>query len=61
MLVTDVGGLSEIVSNQKVGYVTAKDPKAIADAINDFYINKKENEFVKIQLKKRRDSHGIIL
>ena len=55
MLVTDVGGLSEIVSNQKVGYVTAKDPKAIADAINDFYINKKENEFVKntIEEKKR--------
>ena len=55
MLVTDVGGLSEIVANQKVGYVTAKDPKAIADAINDFYINKKENEFVKntIEEKKR--------
>jgi len=55
MLVTDVGGLSEIVPNQKVGYVTAKDPKAIADAINDFYINKKENEFVKntIEEKKR--------
>ncbi len=55
MLVTDVGGLSEIVPNQKVGYVTAKDPKAIADAINDFYINKKENEFVNntIEEKKR--------
>ncbi len=55
MLVTDVGGLSEIVPNQKVGYVTAKDPKAIADAIYDFYINKKENEFVKntIEEKKR--------
>ena len=45
MLVTDVGGLAEIVPNDKVGYVTSQNPIAIADAIIDFYINNKEAEF----------------
>ncbi len=45
MLVTNVGGLAEIVPNNKVGYVTSKDPTAIADAIVDFYTSNKEEEF----------------
>jgi D-inositol-3-phosphate glycosyltransferase len=45
MLVTNVGGLSEIVPNNKVGYVTEIDSKAIADAVVDFYTNKKEEHF----------------
>ncbi|MGZ4035122.1 MAG: glycosyltransferase [Bacteroidia bacterium] len=45
MLVTNVGGLSEIVPNDKVGYVTEINSKAIADAIVDFYTNKKEQIF----------------
>ncbi len=45
MLVTNVGGLSEIVTNNKVGYVTSQDPKDIADAIFDFYSNNKEKQF----------------
>lgn len=36
MLVTNVGGLAEIVPDGKVGYVTPVDPQAIADAIVDF-------------------------
>ena len=36
MLVTDVGGLAEIVPNGKVGYVTPVDARAIADALLDF-------------------------
>lgn len=36
MLVTNVGGLAEIVPNGKVGYVTPVDSKAIADAMLDF-------------------------
>ena len=47
MLVTDVGGLAEIVPHNKVGYVTSQKPKEIADAIIDFYINNKENDFAK--------------
>ena len=45
MLVTNVGGLSEIVPSNKVGYVTSQDPKDIADAIFDFYLNNKEKQF----------------
>jgi len=45
MLVTDVGGLAEIVPNNKVGYVTSQNPTEIADAIIDFYTSNKEEEF----------------
>lgn len=46
MLVTDVGGLAELVPHNKVGYATSTDIKEIADAILDFYENKREAEFV---------------
>ena len=45
MLVTDVGGLAEIVPNNKVGYVTSQNPTEIANAIIDFYTNNKEEDF----------------
>ncbi len=45
MLVTDVGGLSEIVKNNKVGYVTSRKVSEIADAIVDFYYYNKEEKF----------------
>lgn len=41
MVVTDVGGLSEIVEHGKVGYVVEVNPNAIADAIVDFFQNQK--------------------
>jgi glycosyltransferase involved in cell wall biosynthesis len=44
MLVTNVGGLPEIVPHGKVGYVVEPEPKAIADALVDFY--KDHREFV---------------
>ncbi|HEX8516548.1 MAG TPA: glycosyltransferase [Bacteroidia bacterium] len=47
MLVTNVGGLPEIVPDGKVGYVTEINSKAIADAIIDFYELNQEGEFVK--------------
>ena len=37
MLVTDVGGLAELVPHGEVGYVTAPAPAAIADALVDFF------------------------
>lgn len=46
MLVTNVGGLPEIVSNGKVGYSVEPEAKVIADAINDFYGNGRYAEFV---------------
>lgn len=42
MLVTNVGGLPEIVPNEKVGYVVEPNEHAIADAIVDFYTNHRE-------------------
>jgi glycosyltransferase involved in cell wall biosynthesis len=57
MLVTNVGGLAEIVPNNKVGYVTTQNPNDIADAIIDFYSNKREEEFVKnVSVEKSRFS-----
>ena len=47
MLVTDVGGLAEIVPHKKVGYVTSQKPKDIADSIVDFYSNDREVDFAK--------------
>lgn len=46
MLVTNVGGLPEIVPHNKVGYVTEISAKSIADSIVDFYINNKEQAFI---------------
>lgn len=45
MLVTNVGGLPEIVPDNKVGYVTEINSKAIADALVDFYTKSKEQIF----------------
>ncbi len=47
MLVTNVGGLPEIVPNGKIGYVVEPDAQQIADALVDFYQEKRETDFVK--------------
>jgi glycosyltransferase involved in cell wall biosynthesis len=55
MLVTDVGGLAELVPNGEVGYVVPKDPEKIASAILDFYDNQRENAFIdNIKIQKAR-------
>ena len=46
MLVTNVGGLGEIIPNGKVGYVVEPNPSSIADALVDFYENGRYNTFV---------------
>jgi glycosyltransferase involved in cell wall biosynthesis len=45
MLVTDTGGLPEIIPHMKAGYVTPPDPEAIAGAINDFFTNSRSESF----------------
>ena len=45
MLITDVGGLAEIVPNGKTGYVVPPDPAAVANAIVDYYEEHREQEF----------------
>lgn len=52
MLVTNVGGLSEIISPE-IGYVVTPEPKAIADALVDFYENKRETVFSKNTVKEK--------
>ncbi|RYZ33072.1 MAG: glycosyltransferase [Sphingobacteriales bacterium] len=45
MVVTNVGGLAELIPDGKVGYVTDISPEAIAKAVADFYELNKETEF----------------
>lgn len=45
MLVTDVGGLAEIVPDGKVGYVVQPDVQQIADALVDFFENDRQDQF----------------
>jgi glycosyltransferase involved in cell wall biosynthesis len=47
MIVTNVGGLSEIVPNGKCGYVVEPNPDAISTAISDFFANNRQQEFSK--------------
>ena len=42
VIVTNVGGLSEIIPHNKCGYVVESKPTAIADAIVDYFTNKRE-------------------
>lgn len=45
MLVTNVGGLSEIIPDGKIGYVVEPDSQQIANALVDFYLNNRMPEF----------------
>jgi Glycosyltransferase len=47
MLVTDVGGLSEIVPDGKCGYVVKPEPVFIANAIIDYFSNNRQAEFTR--------------
>jgi D-inositol-3-phosphate glycosyltransferase len=45
MLVTDVGGLREIVTDKESGYVVPPSPEDIAEAIIDYFGNKRKETF----------------
>jgi glycosyltransferase involved in cell wall biosynthesis len=55
MVVTNVGGLPEIVENCKSGYVVNVNPDEIAKAILDFYATEKEKEFVERVREKKKE------
>ena len=57
MLVTNVGGLAEIVPNGKVGYVTAVDPQAIADALADFCA-REDSECFRVGIEEERQKYS---
>ena len=46
MIVTDVGGLAEIVPDGKTGYVVQQDPAAIAKAIHTFFNEDRSKDFI---------------
>ncbi|HRZ96652.1 MAG TPA: glycosyltransferase [Paludibacter sp.] len=61
VLVTDVGGLAEIIPNGKVGYVVDVDPTQIADALVDFYTNNLSEKFIEnIKLEKQKYEWSIM-
>jgi len=45
MLVTDVGGLSEIVADGKCGYVVKPEPEDVTAAIFDYFSNNRKSQF----------------
>ncbi|MBL4623961.1 MAG: glycosyltransferase [Flavobacteriales bacterium] len=45
MLVTNVGGLAEIIPHNKVGYVCEVDASSIANSLSDFFENNRVTEF----------------
>ncbi len=46
VVVTNVGGLNEVVTHGRTGYVCEKDPDTIATAIADFFDNNRSVEFI---------------
>jgi D-inositol-3-phosphate glycosyltransferase len=62
MLVTNVGGLPEIVPDGKVGFVTELSEKAIADALLRFYNEEKEADFIRnISIEKKKYSWEMMM
>ena len=61
-LVTNVGGLSEIIPHHVAGYVVEPTPKAIADGILDYFENNRMAEFTKgMQQEKRKYDWGLFV
>ena len=61
-LVTNVGGLGEIIEHGKSGYVVAPEKNVIADSILDFYTESREAAFVSAtQAEKKKYSWDVIV
>ena len=54
MLVTNVGGLAEIVPHGKAGYVIDANPKMIADSIIDYFENNREASYTQGVIEEKR-------
>src|SRR3546814_769505 len=62
MIVTNVGGLAEMVAHEKVGYVIRPHIGAIADAAYDFFTSGRETEFINnVREEKEKFSWGYFL
>lgn len=59
MVVTSVGGLTEMVPHGKVGYQSTPDPAAIAAAIEKYYLENREEEMIaNLRIEKQQYSWG---
>lgn len=59
MLVTNVGGLPEMVPHRKVGYVCERNPESVASAIDSFFGQNEETEFREnLRVEKKRFEWG---
>ena len=56
MVLTNVGGLSEYVNDKKDGYLVDVKPEAIVSALKDYYVNKRESQFV-AEIKNKKSSY----
>jgi glycosyltransferase involved in cell wall biosynthesis len=57
MIVTDVGGLREMVPDGICGYVVTPEPRAVADAISDYFEHNRESRFAEgVRMEKGRFS-----
>ena len=54
MLVTNVGGLAEIVPDGKIGYVVPPEAQAITDALLDYYNGQREAAFTQALLEEKK-------
>jgi len=54
MLVTDVGGLSEMIPDGKVGYVVKPEPEFITEALVDFFGKSRKETFEKNVIKEKK-------
>lgn len=57
MLVTNVGGLEEIVPHGQVGYAVSPDPHSIAEALVDFFSNDRKESF-EANLRAEKDKYS---
>lgn len=55
MLVTNVGGLGEIVHDHKMGYAVEPNAEAIAVAINDYYTNNRQVNYTEYLIEQKQN------
>ena len=53
MLVTNVGGLGEIVHDHKMGYAVEPNADAIAEAITDYYTNNRQADYTEYLIQQK--------
>ncbi|MBR6018180.1 MAG: glycosyltransferase [Paludibacteraceae bacterium] len=53
MLVTNVGGLGEIVHHGRMGYAVAPQPEAIAEALLDYFKNDRQEAFTQYLIREK--------